>query len=118
MFLGWEQVTREQVLKNLHSLRELFSIETNWITWPLAENLSGVEADPSSPEAIRWCLAGASEKLTKQSYPAPLSDFIDCATRDYLNDLSDENLIKGNLTYQDEFALICLAIDDLEKENV
>lgn len=118
MFLGWEQVTREQVITNLRSLKDLFSIESNWITWPEAENASGKETNPSSPDAVRWCLSGASEKITRLSFPIPLCDFIDCATREYINDLSDETFIKGILSYQDEFALICLALDELEKENV
>lgn len=118
MFCDWEQVTKDQVLNLLLLLRDFFIDRGVWITWPLAENQKGYEVDPASPEAVRWCLSGASEKITKALYQAPLSGFIDCATKDFLNELSDESLIKGSLSYEDEFALICLAINELEKKDV
>lgn len=117
MFYGWEQVTKEQVLNLLLSLRDLFQDESRWINWPLAANALGQEVIPTDPHATAWCLPGATEKLVTEMYLYPLSTFIDCAGREFLNDLSEELLIKGTMDYRQEFALICQGIEELNKDG-
>lgn len=117
MFYGWEKVERSQVLWLLIKVRLLFCIPTNWIFWPIAVDSNGNEIDPRNEYAVKWSLMGACD-LYSDKFEKPLSDFVSCATREYLNDLSEDDLIHGRLSYDEEFALINLAIDDLEKEDV
>lgn len=115
MFYDWEKVDKNQVMILLRELKELFASPRHWIYCPKAINISQIETSPLSSEAISWSLLGACDMLTAKHYEEPLASFVGCATRDYLNDLSDEKLIHGALGYEDEVALIDFAIEYLDK---
>lgn len=116
MFFGWDEVDKSQALDLLKGLKLLFSNPDNWIYFPDAVNSSGLEVAPLSPEAVKWSLMGACDKILVAKYQEPLSSFISCATREYLNSFTDDKLIKGEFSYDDEFALINLVIEKLELE--
>lgn len=113
-FQGWQDVNNKAALYLLTELHELFSDPSKWISWPLAINAAGEEVNPRSPDAVAWSLMGASTKLAQATYPLPIADFIDCAVRDFLNEISDNKLFGKMLSYDDEYALICLALEHLE----
>ncbi len=115
MFEDWESVEPEFVISLLKKVQVLFSAPDHWIDWPIAVNAKGDEVEPNSPLAKRWSLMGATEMLAEQVHSKPLCDFVAVATREYLNDLSDEKLIKGGFGYEDEMALIELALEELLK---
>lgn len=115
MFFGWESVDRKQVLDLLIQVRELFASPNNWLFWPLATDTNDQEVDPLSDQATKWSLMGACDKLTG-NYSRPLAGCISCAAREYLNDLTSDDLIHGKLDYQKEIDLLNLAIEELEKE--
>lgn len=116
MFHGWEKVDKQQVFLLLQDVRTLFSFPDKWIYWPMAIDGEGLEVDPKSDMACKWSLMGACELLL-QSYTYPLSEFISCAAREYLNDLSNDDLIHGRLSYEEELTLLDLAIHDLKGSN-
>ncbi len=116
MFHKWKDVEPNQALKLLYQLKALFADQAKWISWPLAEDAKGNEIPPTDPKATRFCLMGACEMLTDQDYVLPLAWFVNCAVREYLNDLSADALIHGKTRYEDEVALIEEAILDIEKE--
>ncbi len=113
MFQEWKDVDEEQVLFVLKEIHTLFSNPNNWIEWPLAINEKGIEVLPSSADAKKWSLMGASIKYASSNYPSPLSDYIDCALRDFLNEISDDARLKSFLSYDDEFAIISLGLEKL-----
>lgn len=115
MFQGWEKVDKAQVLSLLKQLEELFKEKEKWIDWPLSEDEKGIDIKPDDPKAAKFNLMGASELFTSKEYEKPLCDFIDCATREYLNELSGEDLIHGRLDYEHEMLLLRMAIEELEK---
>ena len=115
MFYNWRDVNREDVVYLLEKLKSFFADESNWVFWPIAVDDNNIEVDPMVPNARRWSLMGASQKFSTEKFGLPLANYVDCATRDFLNDLSDDLLIKG-LSYQDEYALICLGHEFLLKE--
>lgn len=117
MFYSWRDVEKEHVIYVLEKVKKLFSDQSNWIDWPVAINAAETNIDPCSPDAKKWNLMGALVKFGVEKYSQPLADYIDCATREFLNDLSDESLIKGNLNYEDEYALICLGLEYISKED-
>lgn len=112
---GWETVEKAHVVALLGSLKELFADPAKWVFWPKAEDKSGLAVDPTSDQAVKWCLLGAGEKLAAGLFAPPLDQYVECATRDVLNEMSDGKLIHG-MSYDDEYALICLAHEDLTKE--
>lgn len=116
MFYGWESVQKEQVQLLLSQLIELFSSPDNWIFWPIATNADGFEVEPTSKDAVKWSLMGACEFFTSQHYPEPMSGIISSATREYLNDLSGDDLIHGLLSYEKEMSLLLEAVKDLKEE--
>jgi len=118
MFYDWRDVEKAQVLNLLKQVRELFLDQANWVGWPIAIDRFDKEVSPHSIEARRFSLMGACEKFSALVHSAPLCDFVSCATKDYLDDLSNNKLFKEELSYTDEFALISLAIEELEREEV
>lgn len=114
MFHDWESVYKEQVLELLYDLKALFAKPGHWIYWPIAVDKTNLEVKPDSELAVKWSFLGACSKLTLAKYADPQASFINCATRDYLNSLCHEKLVKGLLTYEEEIELIELAILDLE----
>lgn len=115
MFQDWRDVSDKQVLRILKKLEELFTNEEAWIYWPLAQDKYGNEVKPTDPTAAKFSLMGASELYTTELYNKPLCDFIDCALRDYLNELSGDDLIHGRCDWKDEMLLIKMGIGELEK---
>ena len=116
MFHQWRDPEPQHILKLLKQLQSLFSDPNKWISWPLAENYKGEEVKPSDPTAARYCLMGACQLFTETDYTLPLAWFVDCATREYLNDLSGDAIIHNKTTYEDEVRLINEAIEDIQKE--
>lgn len=117
MFRDWKNVDEQQVLYVLLGLKNLFADKTKWVDWPIACNIAGMAVDPCDSSAISWSLMGASIKIATEKYNHPLSNYIDCATREFLLDLSDDNLIGKLIPYDDEYALICLGHEYLTKES-
>lgn len=117
MFQGWKDVKKEHVLYVLQQLKELFLDKSNWLDWPEATDDAGTVLDLMNPAAKKWNLLGASAKIANEKYGSPLADFIDCATREFLYDLADDNLIGKLIPYDDEYALICLGYEFLLKEG-
>jgi len=115
MFHGWKDVDQEQVLHILKKLNALFTNQSRWLFWPLAENDTGNEVKPTDPSATKFSLMGASELFTTQEYEKPLCDFVDCALREYLNDLSGDDIVLGKSNYDIEILVIKMAIEELEK---
>lgn len=115
MFLDWKDVEKEHVLYLLTEVRQLFSNQEKWIDYPSSVDLLGQTVNPDSEKAVKWNLLGATELLSSQKYNKPLCDFIAVATREYLNFLSDDKLIKGTFSYDDELALIDLGIEELKQ---
>ncbi len=115
MFLDWKDVEQSHVVGLLSLLQELFSDEEKWVDWPIAVDSHGLEVSPLDTTATRWSMIGATEKLAGLLCEKPLCDFVAVATREYLNDLSDDKLIKGSTSYEDEITLIQLALEDLTK---
>jgi hypothetical protein len=113
MFRDWEQVDQDQVLYVLLNVRQLFSNSNTWVYFPSAINAVDLEVLPEEASAVKWNLMGATELYANQAYPKPLADFIAVATREYLNDLSEDLYFKGKLQYHDEFALIELGIEEI-----
>ena len=113
MFLDWKYVEMEQVLTLLLKMKEFIN-KDNWIDYPFAVDSHQLMVEPDSPRAVKWSLAGASELLSAQDNPKPLCDYVAVATREYLNDLSDDKLLRETMSYDDEVALIELAIEDLQ----
>lgn len=113
MFMQWEYVEKTQVLKLLVQLRDFYADENNWIFWPLATDGYGVEVKPTDPKASKWALMGACDLLLDRDYVQPLADCINCATREYLNELSNDDLLHGKCQWKDEFALINKGIEEL-----
>ncbi len=115
MFGDWKSVEPEFVITLLKSVKLLFSTPDTWVDWPIAVDDRGFEVEPSSPKAERWSLIGATEMLAALDHAKPLCDYVAVATREYLNELSDEKLIKGNFSYEDEVAIVELALEELLK---
>lgn len=115
MFHNWQDVSKNQVLLILKKLEELFSDKDTWLFWPLAENNMGLEVKPTDPTATKFSLMGASELFTTQLYQKPLADYVDCALREYLNDLSGDDLIRGKCEWKDELLLIKMGVEELSK---
>lgn len=118
MFYDWQEVTVDHVAGCLEFVCQLYSNPNNWIYWPTAVDLNGLEVEPTSPEAIKWSMIGATEKYAMENFPRPLADCIACATREFLNDLSDSNaLLHGKLQYQDELELVKLGVEEIKNEK-
>lgn len=115
-FHGWEQVERAHALVVLKRLQELFSKQERWIEWPLAEDKDGEEVKPSDPTATKFCLLGACELFAARNHSKPLSDFVECAVYEYLDDLSGGEIIKGKTGYAEEFAMIVMATKELSDD--
>ena len=115
MFQNWRDVNKNQVLLILKKLEALFTDRDTWIFWPIAENNRGIEVKPTDPSATKFSLMGASELYTTQIYKKPLADYVDCALREYLNELSGEDLIRSKCGYEEEIMLIRMAIQEVEK---
>lgn len=115
MFLDWKDIEKEQVLLLLKEVHGLFSNQANWIDWPIAVDSRSLEVSPDSDKAARWSLMGATEKFAGLRYPKPFCDFLAVASREFLNDLSDDKLIRGEFSYEDEVSIIELGIEELEK---
>jgi hypothetical protein len=115
VFHGWQYVEQEQVLWLLRELKDFFADPSKWVYHPQAVDQFGLETNPIALAASKWSLMGAGQKLAEEKYGAELARYIDCAAREYLNDLVDGKLIKG-MTYDDEYALLCLGLEQLERE--
>lgn len=118
MFYDWKEVEEAHVLHLLIQLQELFSNQENWIYWPKAQDTNGLEVRPTDSKAVKFCLMGACEHFCEKDHAKPLADYIDCATREFLNDLSSNNeLLHGKCDYAEEMALISIAIEELSKNE-
>jgi len=117
MFYGWDTVEKEQSLALLKKLEALFSDSEKWIYWPIATTSDDIEVAPTDPKATKFSLMGACELFTKQDYESPQSEFVDCATREYLNSLSNDDILHGKTNYDDEMLLIKMAIGELSKDD-
>ncbi len=117
MFLNWEYVEPSFVLRLLQQLQQFFIDPKCWLYWPLAEDGYGHEISPFNPKAMKFCLQGACDYLCAQEYVQPLADCINCATREYLDELSGSDLIHGKCDYETEMALITMAISELIKDS-
>lgn len=117
MFYGWQFVEPEFALRLLLQLEQLFSDPQKWISWPIATNERDEEVKPLDPSATKFSLMGATEKLAHNDYVWPLSGCVDCAVREYLNDLSGDAIIQNKTNYADEMNLIKAAIEELQKEQ-
>ena len=117
MFYEWARVEREDVILLLSAVKKLFADPDKWVFWPRAENSNGQEVSPHSDDAVRWCLLGAAERCAETLFDKPICDFVECAMRDFLNDLSDDKLSHG-MTYDDEYALICLGHEFLTSGEI
>lgn len=115
MFYNWKDVKEADVIFILEKVKDFFADPSKWIYWPIAIDGTGLEVDPLSPKAIKFSLMGALTKFASEKYSLPLGNYIDCAAREFLDDLSDNLLIKG-LSYEDEYALICLGHEFLTKK--
>ena len=115
-FHGWEKVNLEQALDLLKNVQELFTDEKKWIYWPIAQNDKSIEVQSIDPSATQFCLMGALESITQKKYEQPLASYIECATFEYLDDLSGNELMKGKFSYKEEVTLIAEAIKELEKD--
>jgi hypothetical protein len=117
MFNDWRDVSKEQVLEVLAGLKELFADQKKWIEWPEAVDEHGTEVDPLDEKAVAFSLMGASFKLAASKHKTPLANFIDCATRNFLADLSGESSTVIMLSYQEEYTLICMGLELLAEEG-
>jgi hypothetical protein len=111
-FFDWKDVEQEHVLQLLGAMRKLYADPDKWLLWPRAENESGQVVSPCSLSAAKWSLLGAGEMCAAAIFIHPLCDYVECAMRDLLDDLSDGKAIHG-MKYEDEYALICLAYEHL-----
>lgn len=118
MFQGWEQVEKYQVIDLLHKLHGLFSKSECWTYYPPAVDAFGNEVQATDSAAVKWSLLGACDYLLASNYQEPLRSFVSCAARDFLNDISDDSLVHGKLDYEQEYSLIALGIEDLERVDV
>ena len=113
---GWDTVEKQHVVDLLTALKEFFSDKDKWIYWPRGEDKTGKEVEPSSEDAVMWCLSGAGQVLASKMFDVPLCDYVECATREVLDEMSDGKHAHG-MTYDDEYALICLVLEQLTKEE-
>lgn len=118
MFHHWRDVEQEQVYYVLGQLKDLFSDQKKWIDWPIALDEHNTDVAPTDKSAVKWCLMGASIKFAKEQYGEPLCYFIDCATRNYIEDLSGENIIGKMIPYDKEYELITTAYELLAPKAV
>lgn len=118
MFYGWQEVTISHVAGCLEFTCQLLSDPNKWVYWPIAIDSTGAEIEPTSDKATKWSLIGATEKYAFENYERPLADCIACATREFLNDLTENSeLLHGKLQYQEEINLLRLAIEEIQNEN-
>jgi len=115
MFLDWKDVTAQDVQKVLLATKQILSNHNVWIDSGFALNTSKIEVESSDSTAFYFSLMGAIEKNSNQFYPKPLADFVDSATREFLSDLSSYKVWKENMSYDDEIALLRLALDEIKK---
>jgi hypothetical protein len=111
-FFDWRDVEPPQVLELLKQVRQFFNTPECWVYFPFAVNASGKEVAPIDPLAIKWSLSGALDKF---AHGLPHADFLVCAARDFLNDISGGQLFRGKLGYDDELILLDLGIEHLSK---
>ena len=116
MFHEWSSVNPDQALSLLKALQEFFNKEEKWIEWPLAMNDKDIEVKSNDPTATKFSLLGACELITRSAHKQPLADCVDCATREFLDDLSGGELIKGKMSYAQEMELIIEGIKELETD--
>ena len=115
-FYGWKHVEQEHVAILLGAVKKVFADPNKRLLWPRAENESGQEISPFSTEASKWSLLGAGEMCATAIFSNPLDRYVECAMRDFLDDISDGKSIHG-MTYEDEFALISLGHELLETKE-
>lgn len=116
MFYGWRDVESEHVIQLLGSVRKMFSDPSAWIAHPRAEDASGNEVSPHSSTAVKWSLLGAGERCAETIFADPLCNYVECAMREYLDDISSGKAIHTT-NYEDEYNLICLGYDFLQGER-
>ena len=112
-FFGWNDIYPSQVLVILKQVRDLFSKPERWNYFPFAVNALENEVIPTDPAAVKWSLTGAIEKFATGS---PYPDYLACAARDFLNDISNGHFFRAKLSYEDEMILLDLGIEHLTKE--
>ncbi len=100
----------------LAGVKRLFADPDQWIVFPRAEDASGLSVPPGSSQAVRWCMLGAGERCAEAIFDKPLSDYVECAMREFLDDISDGKFEKG-MSYDDEYALVCLGYEFLKGDN-
>lgn len=117
MFLNWEYVEVAHIINLLQQLQQFYIDPNRWCDWPLASDDKGIALSPLDPKATKFCLQGACDYLCAQEYVQPLADCVNCATREYLDELSGSDLIHGKCDYETEMELIAMAISELTKES-
>jgi hypothetical protein len=115
MFLDWQDVNAVDVQKILKAVKNHLSNQNVWIDYGIAFNKIGMPVLSNDSSAVKFSLIGCIEYHSAILYDKPLSDFIDCATRDFLSDLSDHKVWKEFMSYYDEISLLKLAIQEIKK---
>jgi hypothetical protein len=113
MVFGWKDVKRQEVLDLLAGVKDLFADKDKWLLVPKAEDKNKQSTDPLNDQAVRWNLLGAGEKVAAGLFAMPHANYVECASRELLDRLSDGKAIHG-MSWDDEYALICLAHEWLE----
>ena len=116
MFLDWKDVDTEDVLLTLISCKEHLENQSVWIDYGLAFNKFELPVPSNSKDAVKFSLMGSIEKSAQTLWDKPKSNYVDCATREYLMNLSDSLIWKSTFSYDYELKLIEDAIESLTNE--
>lgn len=111
-FYNWKFVDTYHVIVLLEQLKELYSDPSKWIASPMAINSQLKPVEINSPEAVAWSSLGACDKIANEHYPS-IANYVSCAAREFLDDLSDNRLFKRKLSYKEEYDLICNGLNFL-----
>jgi hypothetical protein len=115
MFLDWQHVNAADVQKILKAVKNHLSNKNTWTDYGIAFNKNGTPVLSNDKNAVIFSLMGCIEYHSRRLYAKPLSDFVDCATRDFLSNLSDHKAWKEFMSYYDELSLLRLAINEIQK---
>lgn len=111
-FYKWKFVNKDQVIKVLEELKQLYSDPSKWVSYPLAININNQKIDIFNIEAVAWSSLGATTLISNKLFPS-VGEYVCCATREFLDDLSNHKLFKQKLSYQEEYDLICSGLEFL-----
>ena len=115
MFLDWQDVNAADVNKILKAVKNHLSNENAWTDYGIAFNKIGMPVLSNDTNAVRFSLIGCIEYHSSRLYDKPLSDFVDCATREFLSNLSDHKAWKEFMSHYEELSLLRLALDEIKK---